>query len=114
MNGQQDIGKGVTVFVQGSRGRISKAPVTHSTKTQIHVEGVKYRRSGGSEIGGDTWSSSFIRVSTPEIEEAYLKQRAEQKRLWALRQIQEHLDSKGKELGIETLEKIQALLKGDS
>lgn len=42
-------------------------PVTHTTRTQIHADGVKFNRDAGSSIGSSTWYRKNIVQPTAEI-----------------------------------------------
>lgn len=49
------------VLIQKFKEYIAK--VTHITKTQIHVNNMKFRKSDGYIIGGDRWN--YCRISIP-------------------------------------------------
>ena len=72
----KDLKEGDKVIVYNRYGDSIKT-VERVTKTQIVVDGYKYRRETGYQIAGNTWYSSRIEICTEEEENRINRQISE-------------------------------------
>lgn len=65
----QSVKSGDRVIYDAGRlyGGMRFATVERVTQTQVLVNGVRFRKADGWQVGADTWHSAYLRESTPEF-----------------------------------------------
>jgi len=64
----EDLKVGDLIIQRLSFGEWRKAKVERTTKTQIIVKGVRYKRNSGYRIGGSEWGGGSIGVWTEDLQ----------------------------------------------
>jgi hypothetical protein len=69
----------VAVFSGGFHSRIRKSTVSRVTNAQAIIDGVRYSKRGGRQIGHQGYNVPWIELWIPAHDEILAKQQAEQK-----------------------------------